>query len=92
MNAQPTLDLRVTRPAIGATVEIIKHRLTGAIRRVRDANMPGVWFLDILPTTALDDSEMMRNVYSTDVVYLDADGTRRPVSPVGETPSLGRAV
>lgn len=79
------------RPPIGAKVEIVRHRLTGTIAAVRAAMRPGVWFLDILPETAIGDEETIRNVYSTGVFYVDAAGGKRPVSPQGEEPRIGGA-
>lgn len=84
---EPTLQLAM-RPPKGAKVEIVRQRIVGEIVGVRDAMRPGVWFLDIRPDLAIEE-EIIRNVYSTGVFYVEAGGIRRAVSPEGEEPRLG---
>lgn len=86
---EPTLPLAM-RPPIGAKVEIVQQRIAGEIVGVRAAMRPGVWFLDIRPELGIEE-EIIRNVYSTGVFYIEAGGIKRPVSPVGEEPRLGGA-
>lgn len=74
-----TLQLAM-RPEIGAKVKITRQRICGAIAAVHDAEKPSEWYLDILPELAVGDAELIPNVHSSGVVYVDASG-ERPVSP-----------
>jgi hypothetical protein len=87
---EPTLSLAM-RPSIGALVEIRGHRIRGTISRVREAARPGYWWLDILPVTAMSAKEMINNVYSGRVSYVDGDGGLRQISEPADPPLWGVA-
>ncbi len=75
---EPTLQLTMP-PQLGAKVEISRHRIRGKILAATPEG--GEWRLDIVPDTALDDSEVIPGVLSSGVDYVDEGGGLRPVTP-----------